>query len=116
MKIDRREQDGVTIIKLQGVIKLGESSQFFSTYLEKILDERVSSLLLDMSEIDYVDSTGLGELVGYLQRFSDIGGKIALLRPQERILKLLKLTRLDEVFEIFQDEAEGIAAVRTAKN
>jgi len=73
MKIERREQDGVTIIALGGVIKLGESSRLFSNYLEGILEEGVTSLLLDMSEIDYVDSTGLGELVGYLQRFSDQG-------------------------------------------
>ena len=108
MKIDRREENGVMIIALRGVIKLGESSSLFSNYLEGILSEGVSSVLLDMSEIDYVDSTGLGELVGYLQRFSDQGGQLALLRPQTRILNLLKLTRLDEVFRIFEDEAEGL--------
>ena len=78
MKIERREQDGVTIIALGGVIKLGESARLFSNYLEGILEEGVSSLLLDMSEIDYVDSTGLGELVGYLQRFSEQGGRLAI--------------------------------------
>jgi len=108
MKIERREESGVVIIALSGVIKLGESSRLFSNYLEGILDEGVSDLLIDMSEIDYVDSTGLGELVGYLQRFSDGGGKLALLRPQERILNLLKLTRLDEVFQIYEDEADGL--------
>lgn len=108
MKIERREESGVVIIALSGVIKLGESSRLFSDYLENVLREGVSALLLDMSEIDYVDSTGLGELVGYLQRFSDGGGKLALLRPQERILNLLKLTRLDEVFEIYDDESEGL--------
>jgi len=111
MKIERREQNGITIIVLRGVIKLGESARLFSNYLEDMLKEGVSSLLLDMSEIDYVDSTGLGELVGYLQRFSDAGGKLALLKPQARILKLLKLTRLDQVFQIFEDEAEGLVAM-----
>lgn len=108
MKIERREESGVVIIALGGVIKLGESSRLFSNYLEGILSEGVEALLLDMSEIDYVDSTGLGELVGYLQRFSEQGGKLALLRPQERILKLLKLTRLDEVFKIYEDESKGL--------
>ena len=112
MKIERREQDGVTIIALGGVIKLGESSRLFSNYLEEILKEGVSAVLLDMSEIDYVDSTGLGELVGYLQRFSDQGGKLALLKPQARILKLLKLTRLDEVFKIYDDEVAGLQEMK----
>lgn len=108
MKIDRRETNGVTLIALRGVIKLGESSRLFADYLEDVLKDGVSAVLLDMSEIDYVDSTGLGELVGYLQRFSDQGGKLALLRPQTRILNLLKLTRLDEVFQIYSDEADGL--------
>ncbi len=111
MKIDRSEHDTVTLVKMQGVIKLGESAQLFSSYLQALLDEENNSVLIDMSEIDYVDSTGLGELVGYLQRFSEQGRRLALLRPHTRILNLLRLTKLDEIFQLFDDEAEGIAAL-----
>jgi anti-anti-sigma factor len=68
----------------------------------------VPAVLVDMSGIDNVDSTGLGELVGYLQRFEKEGRRMALLRPHSRILSLLRLTRLDEIFSIFEDRDEAI--------
>ena len=56
-----------------------------------------------------MDSTGLGELVGYLQRFTEQGRRLALLQPHQRILNLLKLTKLDEVFPIYEDRASAVA-------
>jgi anti-sigma B factor antagonist len=111
MEINRSEQGPVTVVRIQGVIKLGESARLFSKYLREILDNETGSILIDMSGIDYVDSTGLGELVGYLQRFSEQGRRLALMQPPTRILNLLKLTKLDEVFQIYDDEATGVAAL-----
>lgn len=109
MKIDRTLEGGLTVVMVHGVIKLGESARQFSTYLQKILDEGGGPILVDMSGIDYVDSTGIGELVGYLQRFADEGRSFALLKPHDRVLNLLKLTRLDEVFTIFDDRDAALA-------
>jgi anti-sigma B factor antagonist len=92
MKIERAQEGSVTVVTIQGVIKLGESARNFSMYLEDLLAEDVPTVLLDLSAIDHVDSTGLGELVGYLQRFSEQGRRLALLNPHQRILNLLKLT------------------------
>lgn len=111
MKIEKRQQNDVTVVTIQGVIKLGESARLFSDYLKELIESDAGSVLIDMTEIDYVDSTGLGELVGYLQRFEDQGRRLALLRPQSRILNLLKLTMLDEVFQIFTDESKAITAL-----
>lgn len=111
MKIEQREQDNLTVVKIEGVIKLGESARQFSKYLQELLEKETNSVLIDMSEIDYVDSTGLGELVGYLQRFSAQGRRLALLRPHTRILNLLKLTKLDQVFQIFDDEEKAISTL-----
>ena len=111
MKVDMVEMGEVTVVRLEGVIKLGESAQFFADSLQGVLDGGTTSVLLDMSAIDHVDSTGLGELVGYLQRFSAEGRRLALLRPHTRILNLLKLTKLDEIFQIFEEEGEGVAAL-----
>ncbi len=112
MKIEKRQQDDVTVVVIEGVIKLGESSRLFSDYLNGLFEGNTGSVLIDMTGIDYVDSTGLGELVGYLQRFEGQGRRLALLRPQSRILNLLKLTKLDEVFPIFTDKAEAITALK----
>jgi anti-anti-sigma factor len=111
MKIERSREGSVAIVTIQGVIKLGESARSFSMYLEDLLREDVPAVLLDLSAIDHVDSTGLGELVGYLQRFSEQGRRLALLNPHLRILNLLKLTKLDEVFQIFDEREAAIVAL-----
>lgn len=112
MEIDKSESDGVTVVEVRGVINFGESARQFSGYLQGLLDAGVPAVLVDMSGIDNVDSTGLGELVGYLQRFEKEGRRLALLRPHRRILSLLKLTRLDEIFPIFEDRVEAVAELK----
>ncbi len=111
MRIGRTDENGVTVVALEGVIKLGESGRVFSEYLGGLLEENAPAVLLDMRGIDSVDSTGLGELVGYLQRFSEQGRQLALLSPPERVMSLLKLTRLDEVFTIFEDRETAIRSL-----
>lgn len=111
MKIERFEANGVVVVAVQGVIKLGESARDFSDYLEALLEEGGGPVLVDLSRIDHVDSTGLGELVGYLQRFAERGRRLALLKPHERILNLLKLTRLDDVFPIYDDREAAVTAL-----
>jgi len=109
MEIDSSESDGVTVIAVRGVINFGESARQFSSFLQGLLDSGAPAVLVDMSGIDNVDSTGLGELVGYLQRFEKQGRRLALLRPHRRILSLLRLTRLDEIFPVYEDREVAIA-------
>jgi anti-sigma B factor antagonist len=111
MDIDRSDEHGVTVVEVRGVINFGESARQFSAYLDDLLKSGVPAVLVDMSGIDNVDSTGLGELVGYLQRFENEGRRLALLRPHRRILSLLRLTRLDEIFSIYEDRNEAIASL-----
>lgn len=111
MEIDKTEVGGVTVVEVRGVINFGESARQFSSFLQDLLDAGVPAVLVDMSGIDNVDSTGLGELVGYLQRFEKDDRRLALLRPHRRILSLLRLTRLDEIFPIFEGQNEAIAAL-----
>ena len=109
MEIDSSDSDGVTVIAVRGVINFGESARQFSSFLQGLLDSGAPAVLVDMSGIDNVDSTGLGELVGYLQRFEKEGRRLALLRPHRRILSLLRLTRLDEIFAVYEDREVAIA-------
>ncbi len=108
MRIERSEENHVTVVALEGVIKLGESGRVFSDYLGRLLEEGAGAVLLDMVRIDSVDSTGLGELVGYLQRFSEQGRQLALLDPPDRVMNLLRLTKLDEVFTIYTDRTTAL--------
>lgn len=111
MRIERREDRSVTVLVIEGVIKLGESASTFSSYLEGLLEEGVRSVVIDLAGIDYVDSTGLGELVGYLQKYTERGRRLGLLNPRDRILNLLRLTQLDETFPIFDSLEQAVEAM-----
>ena len=106
MNIIRNRVNDVTVLDIQGVIKLGESAREFSSYLEKVLNDETGPVMINFEAINYMDSTGLGELIGYLQKFEDRQRKMALVKPSHRILALLKITKRDTVFKIF-DSREG---------
>jgi anti-sigma B factor antagonist len=107
--IIRERREGTTVLRIQGVVKLGESARQFSEFLEKVLEEDEGSVLLDFEKIDTLDSTGLGELIGYLQRFEERDRRMAIVRPRDRVVALLKLTRLDTLIRIFPDDQSALA-------
>lgn len=108
--VEKKHHDNFTILYVEGLIKLGESAEFFSSALENVLKNESSNAIIDFTKIDYIDSTGIGELVGYLGKFSTQNRKLILVNPSERIQKLLKLAKLDTVFKIYGSEDEAIAA------
>lgn len=112
MQVRRSEENGVAIIEVEGTIKLGESAELFATELQKVLEDTKSGVVIDFARIDYVDSTGIGELVGYLQRFTKASRRVALFRPHHRLEALLKLTRLETIFPIFWEREDALRFVR----
>jgi anti-sigma B factor antagonist len=112
MDMKRSSEEGVTILEVRGTIKLGESAQQFAAELKDIFDTTEGGIVIDVAQIDYLDSTGIGELVGHLQKFSQASRKVALLRPHRRLESLLKLTRLDTVFPIYWERDQAVAAAK----
>ena len=110
MIVEKKHSDTFTILYVEGLIKLGESAEFFSSALENVLKNESSNVIIDFTKIDYIDSTGIGELVGYLGKFTTQNRKLILVNPSERIMKLLKLAKLDTVFKIYSTEEEAISA------
>ena len=110
MIVEKRHLNGFTLLNVEGVIKLGESAEFFSAALENVLKNESTNVIIDFTKIDYIDSTGIGELVGYLGKFTSQNRTLILVNPSERILKLLKLAKLDAVFKIYNTEEEAISA------
>jgi len=108
--IEKRSRGNVTILDIEGAIKLGESAEFFSEALENVLRSEKTSVIINFSHINYIDSTGIGELIGYLSKFSGEHRQVMLVNPSVRILKLLKVVRLDKVFKIFPDEDSAVAS------
>src|ERR1700690_128100 len=102
--VEKKHTESFTILCVEGLIKLGESAEFFSSALENVLKNESTNVIIDFTEIDYIDSIGIGELVGYLGKFSTQNRKLLLVNPSERIHKLLKLAKLDALFKIYGTE------------
>ena len=67
-------------------------------------------MLVDLGKINYIDSTGIGELVGYLVRFQDQKRKLILIRPSERVVRLLEVANVADLFPIYDDPESAVAA------
>ncbi len=115
MIIEKRAHRNVTILDIEGSIKLGESAEFFSEALENVLRSEKTNVVINFSGINYIDSTGIGELIGYLSKFSGEYRQVMLVNPSERIMKLLKIVRLDKIFKIFPDEDSALADATAEK-
>src|SRR5260370_3062789 len=95
MIVEKKHTENFTILYVEGLIKLGESAEFFSAALENVLRNASTNVIIDFTKIDYIDSTCIGELVSYLGKFSTQNRKLILVNPAERIPKLLSLPKLD---------------------
>jgi anti-sigma B factor antagonist len=111
MEMRRSTEGNATVLLVRGTVKLGESAQQFAAEMNDIFETSNGGVVIDVGQIDYLDSTGIGELVGHLQKFSQAGRKIALLKPHRRLESLLKLTRLDSIFPIYWELEEALKAV-----
>jgi len=109
LNIIKKRAGAITVLDVEGVIKLGESAHEFARYLGKVLQDETGPVIIDFEDINYMDSTGLGELVGYLQRFEERRRPMVLVKPSHRIRALLELTKLGGIFEIFDSEEAAIA-------
>ena len=107
MIVEKRHLDGFTLLNVEGVIKLGESAQFFAQTLERALSDDHGHVIIDFSKINFIDSTGIGELVGYLGRFRNSQRELILVNPSDRIRKLLQVARLAELFPTYDIGGRG---------
>jgi anti-sigma B factor antagonist len=108
MEILQRREGNVVILDIYGAISLGESKEKFAEVMNDLLSESGTNVLVNFSAINYVDSTGIGELVGYLNKFVERNRQLKILKPHERVLKLLQITKLDTMFEIYDDEKQAL--------
>jgi anti-sigma B factor antagonist len=102
-----RNVRGVTIIDLAGRIALGDSAAVLRDTVRREADKN-AHLLLNLAEVNFVDSAGLGELVGCYTTMLNRHGFIRLLNVQPRLKELLKMTRLYTLFEVFDDEQAAL--------
>jgi anti-sigma B factor antagonist len=108
MKIVERQVGDVVILDLHGKILIGEGDDALREAVTKLVDSGKTKLLLNLADVPYVDSAGLGEIVRCYTTVSKKGGKLKLLNLTKKIQDLLSITKLLTVFETFEDESEAV--------
>jgi anti-sigma B factor antagonist len=112
MKFTTREVDGITVLDLSGKIMLGEGSVTIRDAVRDVLAKGSNQILLNLADINYIDSSGIGELVSGLTAVKNAGGALKLLQLTKKVKDLLQITKLYTVFDIYDDEAEAIASYK----
>jgi anti-sigma B factor antagonist len=110
MKTKVRSIGKVSILDLSGKITIGEGDVILREEVNKLLEADRKSILLNLDKVTYMDSAGIGELVACFKRASEAGAKLKLLNPSGRVSDLLSLTKLQQVFEIFNEEKEALVS------
>ena len=113
MKISTRKVDGVMVVDISGRIVLGEGGSLRET-INAVLFSGEKKLLLNLAEVNYIDSTGLGELISAHTSVQKDGGQIQFLKLTNKVRDLLQITKLYTVLNIKDDEAEAIASLNMA--
>ncbi|MDA1313162.1 MAG: STAS domain-containing protein [Acidobacteria bacterium] len=103
-----RDVDGVTVVDLSGRITLGEGSGKLRDTVREILGKGQKKIVLNLGDVGYIDSSGLGELVSSYTTASNQGAKVKLVNLQQKVSDLLQITKLYTVFETFESEPEAL--------
>jgi anti-sigma B factor antagonist len=114
MKLSTRQVDGITILDLSGRIVLGEGSVQLRDAVKELINKGQKRILLNLSDVNYIDSSGLGELVSAFTSVKNAGGELKLLGLTKKVKDLLQITKLYTVFDVRDDEASAISAFSAA--
>ncbi len=110
MKASTRQVDGITIVDLSGRITLGEGSVVLRDSIRDLVGAGNKKILLNLGDVTYIDSSGIGELVSAFTSVRNQGGELKLLNLTKKVHDLLQITKLYTVFDIKDDEAAAIQA------
>ena len=114
MQIDERVVDGVTILDLKGKMTLGEGDELLKDKVNSLLSQGIKKIILNLADVPYVDSAGLGEIVRTFTTVSRQGGSLKLLNLTKRITDLLSITKLLTVFETFDSEPDALKSFQAS--
>jgi len=113
MKVTTRQVDGVTVLDLSGRITLGEGSVTLRDAVRGVLAKGSKNILLNLGDISYIDSSGIGELVSAYTSVKNAGGELKLLNLTKKVHDLLQITKLYTVFDIWDAEASALSAFKS---
>ena len=108
MKSSTRQIDGVTIVDLSGRITLGEGSVILRDTVRELMAKGNKKILLNLGDVNYIDSSGIGELVSAFTTVRNQGGELKLLNLTKKVHDLLQITKLYTVFDVKDDETTAV--------
>jgi anti-sigma B factor antagonist len=109
-----RQSGSITIVDLRGSIDLGEASLALRQSIRDLVESGRTKIILNFSEVNSIDSAGVGELVGAYIPVKSKGGELKFLNPTKKVLGMLQITRLEKVFEVYTDEQTAIRSFSEA--
>ena len=112
IKASTRQLEDITIVDLSGQIKLGDGTQVLRDIVKDLLSKGEKKILLNLADVSYIDSSGIGELVGAFTSVRNQGGEMKLLQLTKKVKDVLAITKLLTVFDVKDDEAAAIGAFK----
>ncbi len=111
MKITQENKEGVVILRLSGQLVGGPDADAVRDVIQSSLAQGQRKILIDLHEVTWVNSTGLGTLISGHMNASREGGRLILMRASRRIDSIFEVTRLDTVFHIYEDEVSALQGI-----
>jgi anti-sigma B factor antagonist len=112
MKIKKREVDGIAVLDLSGEMYGGPDNMQLVDIVSELAKDKKLDLIINLSKVKWISSTGLGILVSARSRFAKEGGVVKLCHPNERVLGILQVTRLNLIFDVYPSEKEAIESLK----
>jgi anti-sigma B factor antagonist len=115
MQIEERSAGDVTVLDLKGKMTLGEGDELLKDKINSLLQQGRKKVVLNLEDVPYIDSSGLGQIVGGYTTIMKQGGSLKLLNLTKRISDLLSITKLLTVFETYDSEADAVRSFSSAR-
>jgi anti-sigma B factor antagonist len=112
MKASNRQVNGVTVVDMSGRITLGEGSVVLRDSIRDLVAKGQKKILLNLGDVTYIDSSGIGELVSAFTTVRNQGGELKLLHLTKKVHDLLQITKLYTVFDIKDDETSAVGSFK----
>ena len=111
MRFEIKEKGDIVIIVLDGEMVGGPDATMLTEKLHGLIEEGRNHIIIDMTKVNYMNSSGLGILIGGLTTVRNNGGKLRLLNLAPKLQEMLRITKLDQVFTLYDDEGKAIASL-----
>lgn len=113
LNIKERQAGDVTILDMNGEVRIGESGDAFRNIVRRLVGEGRKNILLNLAGVSHIDSSGLGELIASRLALNEKGGQVKLLHLTQRVRELMTITKLLTVFDVYESKSEALDSFKS---